>query len=248
MKLEASRERNAVFVDELGANCDTELIKETPEWVAGGEFLGDDIAFVHEISESSGGSGDAFAHDDVGAVQRAVAVGGFSGFLLSLEDIFEVIRDLISEATGVGELLEEGACFLRGTGEEGGEDERETEKGDGFAFGDFQNAVGSVVFGPETEVAGLSAENAVGPEAGFDEESDGACLLCWKLGRLIPDEGVGAIDDGEGGEHCSGFAKEDVRTPSTPAQLGIVHAGEVIEYEGGSVEIFDGNGDALAAF
>ena len=118
----------------------------------------DGVSFAHQILEALGSGGNSFADDNIGSMESAVAIGGLARFVFLLEDVLEVVCDLITQAAGVGELTQEKGRFFGGTGEHCREAEREPEKSDGFALGNFEDAFRGIIFRPKAEVTALSAE------------------------------------------------------------------------------------------
>jgi hypothetical protein len=156
----------------------------------------------------------------------------------------EVVGELIGAAEGAGEF--DGGEGDGGIGVEG---ERagaagEIEEGDGFELVDAGAEQGAVV-ALEAEVEVLAFTEAGGVE---DAEQMGLEVEDGGAGGGVEVEGeqasAGETDEAEGGEQGGGFA-EDLMGSGAAAAFGfVVHAGEVVDDEGGAVDEFDSGGGA----
>lgn len=198
------------------------------------ERLSDRLGF--EVVEHLGDFGGLGAEE--GEERASIGELAFEGFAGAGVAVVEIVHELVGDAEFEAEM---GGLLTEGFIERGAEESSaggEFEEGSGFEFGE---AAGAAAWGGE--VHGLATDEGVAIEDaeeflleaaeqfGFDGAGDA-------FGGLAGGEG----DEAEGGEDGGGFAELAVDGGLAAAHHFVVHAGEVVNDEGGAVEEFDGEG------
>ena len=196
------------------------------------ERLGDGLCL--EVVEHCGDFGGLGAEGgEEGAGIRELAFEGFAGGGMA---VVEIVHKLVGDAEFEAELsglLAEG--FIERRAEEAGAG-GECEEGGGFEFGESAGAATG-----RGEVHGLAADEGVAIEDAEEfllkaAEHFGFCGAGDALGGLSGGEG----DEAEGGEEGGGFAELAMDGGLAATHHFVVHAGKVVDDEGGAVEEFDG--------
>jgi hypothetical protein len=193
------------------------------------------VKVVQQFVQRPGGAAEA---GDVGArtvdaLDRLSGRGGVAVEVVidGLESVAEFARERVeTEAIRGSEVGEDIAAF-----------DRQREKRHCFEFVD-----GGAVRGvAEAEVHRLTADEGRTVErleqAVLEGDEFGGVR---RVAGVLDDRPRGEGDQGEGGEHGGGFSEGDVRGGFAPAELGVVHAGKVIDNERGAVEQFNCAGGA----
>ena len=96
------------------------------------------------------------------------------------------------------------------------------------------------------QVETLPVEDPVYSKALFNEFQSLGLLGPWCAGYRSPGECVCAIDKSKRGENRAILAKDEMSARCSAALQCIVHAGQVIEQERGSVEVFECDSEILS--
>jgi len=204
-----------------------------------------EIAGTQETFKALDGGADADGTGDVGAIEKLVASGGLAGFAGALQNVFKVVDCLVAETPADGDALEQLDFACRRATEHGGDNEGETNQRDGFAARNPLSGFTGMREGCVMEIEALAVEQAFDAETLFDVVRDVTVCTLRTDCDGAPDKSVGAIDKSKSGEDRRGFAEFDVDTGSAAALDGVVHAGQVVEDQRGSVEVLEGDGEVV---
>lgn len=198
------------------------------------ERLGDRLCFqVVEHVGDFGGLGVEGSEEGTGVGE--LVIEGFAGVGVA---VVEIVHELVGDAEFEAEF---GDVSAEGFVERGAEETGaggELEEGGGFKFGE---AAGAGAGGGE--VHGLAADEGVAIEDAEEFLLEATEAFGFGGGGdAFSGLAGGEGDEAEGGEEGGGFAELAMDGGLASAHEFIVHAGEVVDNEGGAVEEFDGEG------
>jgi len=177
-----------------------------------------------------------------GLLSGDVLAGAFAQLAARLGDVEDVVNDLKGEAKVFSKGGQGLKLLFGGIGAHGPESQAGYDHRGGFAFVDETEFGPGGLFAFRFEVGDLSGDEgpATGGEGEFLEKVADLISRCFGSGR---EDGKRLGEEGVSRQHSNAFAKDLVRGGATPAEIVVVHAGEIIMDERISMDAFDGAGD-----
>ena len=174
-------------------------------------------------------------HDQVRAAEALVAAGGLAALAGGLREVAEVVERLVGVAPGGGQAVESDLDPGAGAGQRGGQQQGEAEQRRRLAGRDFER----VAAGAEVEIARLAVEDAAEADVLLQPEPGLALARGGQPGGRLGDQRVRAVDERQAGEDRGALAVEHVRAGAAAALAGVVHRRQVVEDQGGGMQILD---------